>query len=430
MRSFTFPDKNLSIILYDAMILGDMPSWWDDIPLGNIIYPYVVRYRLFVSAEMADGQQWKACLTKDWRYDKQIMSPPTKEEIDSHISTMSTEQFLQLLGPSNVDSRNWKVEPYGSEQRRYFMGMGFDVDEEYCLEDCLEDLEHGIIMRGRCGHGNDDVRYRLSDAGVLTISGNGAVDAAGIDDENSCDFDQHEGNIYCFYSIFSFTDITKVVIEEGITEIREWSFRKCSAHTVVLPESINQICSCAFEECISLRSVILPQKEDIKISEFAFGYISYYDGKMTGCPSLSEESINAINRYRPARTHIDGLLYVFYHDTKTAEVEDIDFNGQSEVVIPNSVTYEGKEYTVTIFSAFIPKKVTEISLPASLNWFDEDSCVYDSIKTVEKITIGDVPLYCDNTLCNREKFKDIVNIDILIANLEYKIKHELSSLFY
>ena len=95
--------------------------------------------------------------------------------------------------------------------------------------------------------------YSLVD-GVLTIAGRGAVDHSA----------SHGNSVFACRD-----DIRHVVIGEGITCIGHGAFKGCSMETLVLPESLEEICDGAFAECERLQQVKL-QRHKTKIAPNAF----------------------------------------------------------------------------------------------------------------------------------------------------------------
>ena len=100
-----------------------------------------------------------------------------------------------------------------------------------------------LYGKGTCG---DNVTWRLSDDGVLTISGTGKM--KDYNDYNNC---------APWDSVRS--QIKSVVIERGVTSIGDYAFYYCDIMTsVTIPNSVTSIGDCAFEHCDALTSVTIP----------------------------------------------------------------------------------------------------------------------------------------------------------------------------
>lgn len=94
------------------------------------------------------------------------------------------------------------------------------------------------IKLGSSGSCGDNATYELSMDGTLTISGTGEINS---------------------FLLHNDTNIKKVIINEGITEIGNDTFKWCSnLENVTLPNSIKTIGSYAFEQCTKLKQINLP----------------------------------------------------------------------------------------------------------------------------------------------------------------------------
>ena len=127
-----------------------------------------------------------------------------------------------------------------------------------------------VVNSGSCG---DNVSWALTDDGTLTIAGTGTMSTS----TPSPWFDYRKS-------------ITTLLIEDGVTSISDAAFQNCiNLRNVRLPESITRIGAFAFTRCTSLTSIILPS-ELTKIEWSTFGE----------CTSLSEvvlpEKLNSIER--------------------------------------------------------------------------------------------------------------------------------------
>ena len=94
---------------------------------------------------------------------------------------------------------------------------------------------------GVCGA---NVQWSLSDSGVLTLSGSGAMS----------DYPEDSPPWYSHRS-----KITKVVVSSGVTELGDYAFHNCgSISSVSLPSGLTRIGENAFSNCGSLTAISLP----------------------------------------------------------------------------------------------------------------------------------------------------------------------------
>lgn len=58
--------------------------------------------------------------------------------------------------------------------------------------------------------------------------------------------------------------ITEILIPDGITEIKNEAFRKCSnLKSIIIPNSVTKIGSYAFSGCSNLKNIKMPNKIEI-----------------------------------------------------------------------------------------------------------------------------------------------------------------------
>ena len=115
----------------------------------------------------------------------------------------------------------------------------------------LMGLSANAETSGTCG---PDLRWHLTDNGVLTISGKGKMN----------DYSYPDGGPW------SKSDIKRIIIGDGITTIGGYAFRDCSNLTsVTIPNSITTIGVAAFADCSALTSVTIPNSVTT-IGEAAF----------------------------------------------------------------------------------------------------------------------------------------------------------------
>ena len=122
-----------------------------------------------------------------------------------------------------------------------------------------------VIASGTCG---DALTWKLTDDGLLTISGTGAMDDytryryapwyAYRSQIDSVMIGEGVTSIGA-YAFSSYTGLTSVIIPAGVTSIGEEAFRGCSSLTsVIIPEGVTSIEDYAFSSCASLTKVIIP----------------------------------------------------------------------------------------------------------------------------------------------------------------------------
>ena len=101
----------------------------------------------------------------------------------------------------------------------------------------LMGLSANAKRAGTCG---PDLRWYLTDNGVLTISGKGKM--------NDYSFDNRSP----WYKY----DIKRIIIGDGVTTIGEFAFTNCSTLTsVTIPNSVTEIGEFAFEHCINITQI-------------------------------------------------------------------------------------------------------------------------------------------------------------------------------
>ena len=106
---------------------------------------------------------------------------------------------------------------------------------------------------GICG---DNLEWKLTDEGVLTITGTGEMQ-----DWNDYSSPWYENE-----------SVKQVIIGDGVTTIGDWAFSYCRALTsITIPNSVTTIGDNAFESCSSLTSITIPNSITT-IGDYAFSY--------------------------------------------------------------------------------------------------------------------------------------------------------------
>ena len=190
---------------------------------------------------------------------------------------------------------------------------------------------------------------------TLTISGTGAM----------ADFGYMETPWYGYR-----TDITNIVIEDGVTTIGEYAFIECeNLTTVTIPNNVTSIGYMAFLGCYSLKTVTIGS-----------GVTSIGKSAFESCNSLTEITVSGENLYYKSEDNVlfnnDGTLLIKYPEGITAtsytipnDVETIGdrafiYSNLTEVIIPDGVETIG-------YGAFTNCLVTELTIPNSVTTIGE-----------------------------------------------------------
>ena len=165
-----------------------------------------------------------------------------------------------------------------------------------CLAGCLPlpagaEEPPGLPISGTCG---DNLTWTLDEGGTLTLSGTGCISNIGTGSTIVWPWESH------------FSDIQKVVVGEGITEIENYAFEKAkNLKEVVLPSTLEQIGHYCFEGCQKLSELTILEGTQI-IGSGVFNRtalkkihipasvteLGYFCG---GCPELEEVTIDEKN---------------------------------------------------------------------------------------------------------------------------------------
>ena len=128
-------------------------------------------------------------------------------------------------------------------------------------------VERTIVASGTCGAEGDNLTWVLTDDGVLTISGTGAM--AYYAHPDYVPWNDYRGTI------------TALNLTTGITSIGDWAFYDCSGLTSLsIPDSVTSIGKYAFGHCTGLTSLTVPE------GIVSIGACAFY-----GCSGLTSVSI-------------------------------------------------------------------------------------------------------------------------------------------
>ena len=111
-----------------------------------------------------------------------------------------------------------------------------------------------VVDSGTCGKNGDNVTWKLTSDGTLTISGTGDMaDYAYYSD----DYGEMTWSNAPWYGVRS--QVKNIVIESGVTSIGKNAFYRCTELTkVTISDSVVRIGDYAFRSCYSLTGVKIP----------------------------------------------------------------------------------------------------------------------------------------------------------------------------
>ena len=207
---------------------------------------------------------------------------------------------------------------------------------------------------------------------TLTISGTGAMADYSMDDD---------GYPWSAYT----SDITNIVIGDGVTTIGEYAFSYCDGlTTVTIPNSVTTIGESAFYGCVYLKTVTIGS-----------GVTSIGESAFESCNSLTDITVSGENLYYKSEDNVlfsyDGTLLIKYPEGITATSytipNDVKTIGNHAFIYSNLETVTiGSGVTTIGESAFTNCLVTELTIPNSVTTIGEYAFI--NCKHLKTLTIG------------------------------------------
>ena len=207
-----------------------------------------------------------------------------------------------------------------------------------------------VVDSGSCGKNGDNVTWKLTSDGTLTISGTGKMK----------DYGDNYGMSVAPWYVGS-SQVKTVIIEDGVTSIGDRAFDGCTKLTrVVIPDSVTSIGYSSFRGCYSLPSVAIPDSVT-SIGDSAFAYCKALTGITL---SGSVTSIGSC-----AFQSCDSLTSVTMQNGVT-DIGDNAFTyckNLTSVTIPNSVK------TIGTSAFYNCAGLTRVTIPGSVTRIEQDT---------------------------------------------------------
>ena len=265
------------------------------------------------------------------------------------------------------------------KSKKYYLYKSTNMKQIYIL---LIALLMGLSAKaessGTCG---PNLKWHLTDDGVLTISGKGEMYDYSVP-YNSAPWRYSGvkriiiGNRVTTIGQTAFSgcsSLTSVTIPNSVTTIKEYAFCNCSSLTsVTIPNSVTTIDDGTFSDCSSLTSVNIPN------SVTAIGY-----GTFSGCTNL--QKVNIGNSVKA----VGG--YAFYNCTNVTQIS-------SEAVVPP--TCESGVFTD------INKSKCKLIVPKNSLDAYKQADQWEDFSLIEGSTTG-----ITNTVNNKAGLADVYTID-------------------
>ena len=232
----------------------------------------------------------------------------------------------------------------------------------------------GPTVTGTIPHG---ITWKLSPAGVLTVSGNGAV------------LDYDAGNMiaspglppWYYYAEY----IKEIIVENGVTALGDFAFCKCGSCTkATVADSVTFIAAGSFSQCDALEEVILPFSG---VSASANGY---WEGQFSAVffEQIEEDSLKkvTITKVPPIEQAFKDCRYL---ETVLLPEGTVDIpyrcfencSAMKTVRIPQSVS------TIKGYGFYGCTSLTEVTVPGHVLQIEEYA--FSECSALKTVTVGE-----------------------------------------
>lgn len=235
----------------------------------------------------------------------------------------------------------------------------------------------GVVFAVSSGSCGTNVTYTLSDAGVLTITGTGAM----TDYASSTAMPWNSNK----------TDVTKIVISEGVTSVGKYAFQGCSNATEVqIASTVTSIGQSAFSGCSNLATVKFGTSTTYKcnidtIQSNAFSICS----KVANVYCYGSSTTDAMARWlkigfyaatsNPFNASTVATKYFYTNSSRQTSLTTTNLSGATAI----------KQYAF-----YNNTSLTAITLPTSITWIGKQAFKNCSNSSFTKITIPENVIVC------------------------------------
>ena len=338
------------VTLSRDMLMHDITFVYEEVPedtvvcLDNLTECEIDGYRMYVNSGEAYSFELLEPDTTKYSYTVTAM-------VNGETVPVSEDNFVYTIAADDVEAGVMVilVEEHllctdGTTNHsftKYIKDDGGLTETAECDRGCGEtDTREYHLASGTCG---DNLTWKLSAAGVLTISGEGEMTGRP------------------WRTTYS-SSIRKVIIEEGVIDIYNDAFVGCDNLTeVILPDTLVSIGEYAFEECESLKTVT-----------FGTGLETIEEGAFSFCTSLN-------NVILPEKLKFIGTE-AFWRCTALTDItiqSDIQYD-EDVIFYRNSL----KKLTLSNAVTSIPSDILEITTLQEIHVNDTDGEGFVSIDGV------------------------------------------------
>lgn len=289
-----------------------------------------------------------------------------------------------------------------------------------------------IVDSGTCGEQGDNLKWTFNSDGTLTISGTGKM----CDYSNSIDsaapsvpWSNHR------------SEITKLILENGIEDIGNYAFYDCDRITnVTIPNSVKTIGYGAFDDCDGITSVTIPDSVN-SIDRSAFSGCGNLINVTIGagvtsmggsgcenifgsCEKLANITVSPENENYIS---VDGVLF---NKDQTTLIRYPSRKTNTEYSIPSGVTTIADlafDDAVNLTKVYIPQSIeglegtfmgctglTDIQIPDSVSYINSAFCYCTNLS---RVMIGKGVKYVDAG--NFDGCEKLENIIVDVGNPYY-----------